>query len=144
MLIYNSELRRHGFNYNTATLAWREEHPYWGAAIPHHITINPWFDPAGDVASLFNFRYNGQYFSELRYFFEEDRLVLVSATQNEFDSWANYDTWLDVFDELIRNCVPDSEVEITFADLPNLYLRGRRHWNDNWDTLPPPYYRPFA
>ena len=95
------------------------------------ISFHPWFDASFDPEDFFNFRYGGKYYSGLTYYIDEDKFVLESVNQGTFDSYTENDN-MSRFAAYLPDCVTDISIELTIADLKDLYFRSldQMYWSD--------------
>ena len=95
------------------------------------------FNAVFEHEDFFNFRYKGQYFKSFEYNIAEDKFILTACSQDNFDSYFTNASgtnreWAEAFSEYAEGYVPDLEIEITFEDLKDLYIRD----SDSYGGLP--------
>jgi hypothetical protein len=134
--IYNSDFP---LNPNTAAL--------WEAG--GVISLYPWMSGVLDPQDFFNFRFDGMYYADLRYYIDEDRFVLYARDQDTFDGYFSDGGWhnfTDGFYDYVNNHAPDSTAEITMDDFKNLYIRTPG-WNWSYpetdERVDLGFYNPF-
>jgi phosphate transport system substrate-binding protein len=91
----------------------------------------------------FTFRYEGRYFNWLRYYIEDDRLVLIPMEESSLDHYAEIHA--EAYTDYIKYVEPGLSVELTFEDLKNLYVLD---FTSNWYYLSRnertlEYFKPF-
>ena len=93
-----------------------------------YIYLNPWagggvFDPE----HFFSFKYNDIYYSDFKYYIDEDKYVLTAKDQETvelyFDVAYMASEYLAGFEKYVNEYIPGATVELTREDLKNLYMR---------------------
>jgi hypothetical protein len=133
-LVYNSELRTSRFTEVTARIPW------WGDNTDV-IFIDPFASFIWEPIGSFDYRFDGKYYSSLWYYIEEGKLVLKAADKEGFEQWA--EQFID-FVEYMASAA-DSDIELTFEDLKNLYLRTDNRQLERRDDghFVLEYFKPF-
>ena len=106
------------------------------------LDLFPWFDASMDPEDFFNFQYNGQYYTQLWYYIEEDQYALSALGQDVFDSYIESGA-LDGFAAYTGRYVPGDTLEITGGDLKNLSLRRWEFVINAQNVAELTYFQPF-
>jgi len=87
-----------------------------------------WFYQLSDIPRYFHIRFNNEYFADLKYYFNENKYVLVHPEKsNWFDEEVETGYWLGY----PLDSIATEDLEITREDLKNLYLRESKGWLDD-------------
>jgi ABC-type phosphate transport system substrate-binding protein len=126
-VIYNSDIRLSP--YSVMFMDWSRR-----------IDFYPWRYLVSNVEDAFTFKYNGEYFATLAYYFDENKILLLPNDVSTYGEWFEAEYWT----EFVENSATEA-VELSFDDLKNLYARSQRSavQNEEMEQFVLEYFKPF-
>jgi len=101
----------------------KNPHTAWLFEEEGSIILTPWSDGSLDPEDFFNYKYDEVYYSELKYYIDEDKYILTSFSEKEvYDNYME-NGYLDGFSKYTSDYALDMTLELTEGELENLYLR---------------------
>lgn len=86
-----------------------------------------WFDASFDPEDCFNIEFNGYYYTDLKYYFLEDKYILESVVDEAYLEYTYFrDSMLDM--EFLVEAISFENLVISKDDLKNIRIRDRK-WN---------------
>ena len=101
----------------------KNPHTAWLFEEEGSIILTPWSDGSLDPEDFFNYRYNELYYSELKYYIDEDKYILSTYSDKESYNYYMESGYLEEFSKYTNDYALDMTLEITEDELENLYLR---------------------
>ena len=119
--------------------------PYTAWIFENTITIQPWFDASLDPDDFFNIKYNGKYYFQITYNIDTELFELESMDKEIFDIYFEEGQEITKrFTEYTAGYETDAVIEITKADLENVYFRKAEYiFYMDYETAEINYYQPF-
>lgn len=108
------------------------------------IWIDPWYDSSLDTVDFFNYKYKDQYYSELKYYIDEDKYV-ISTPEADIFNQDFYTQELVRYSRYREHFTPGVTLEISKEALRELYFRTQV-FNLSYDAenqVMLEYFKPF-
>ena len=101
----------------------KNPHTAWLFEEEGSIILTPWNDGSLDPEDFFNYKYNDVYYSELKYYIDEDKYILTTYSDKESYDYYMESGYLEGFSKYTNEYELDVTLEIAEDELENLHLR---------------------